>query len=99
MHGANLLTTSAKSLYHIFLVCVWVVSKSSILIFLLPCRDFVRGTLILALSVHPSVCPSGYFVSSQTDLIDLCFYRGVLNISDKFNIDLCVFFLNFDRCL
>ncbi len=37
----------------------------------------------------------------QTALSDSCFYWSVLyiKISDKFNIDLCVAFLNFDRCL
>ncbi len=55
--------------------------------------------------VHPSFNPSvqKHFLcnkTTQTALIDWCFYRGVLHVklSDECDIDLCVTFLNFDIC-
>ncbi len=56
------------------------------------------GTLIRALSICLPIrvpCQHGQRdKSSQTALIDLCFYRGVLHIKilKKFYIDLCVIF-------
>ncbi len=50
-------------------------------------------------SFYPSIwIPCQHDKSSQTALIALCFYRCVLhnNISDKFYINLCVTFFNFD---
>ncbi len=58
-------------------------------------------------SVHPSIPPTNLpsfcqqDKSSLTALIDSFFYRGVLHIKimDKFNIDFCVIFFNFNWCL